>query len=137
MRREQLWNSPFLRAADPQGRPAEVTIESAAAETLRDSRGERTKLVVRFRNRQKALVCNQVNFDSIVNVTGVDDSDGWPGHAITLYPTTTTLGNKAVPCIRVREQSKQRCEFRPPQKHWKIFRSDQSRRDGHTRCGCP
>jgi len=91
MRREQLWSSPFLRAADLQGRPAEVTIESAAAETLRDSRGERTKLVVRFRNRQKALVCNQVNFDSIVNVTGIDDSDGWPGHTITLYPTTTMI----------------------------------------------
>src|SRR5262245_54015197 len=102
MKREELWSSRFLRAADLQGRPNEVIIESAVAETLHDSRGERTKLVVHFRNRQKALVVNQVNFDSIVNVTGADDSDDWPGHAITLYPTTTTLGGKTVPCIRVR-----------------------------------
>src|SRR5262245_8484730 len=103
MRREELWKSRFVRASDLQGRSVEVTIERAVPEVLKGgSKGEQTKIVVYFVGRQKALVCNLVNFDSIVEATGADDSDQWAGHKIELYPTNTAMGGNVVPCIRVR-----------------------------------
>jgi hypothetical protein len=102
MKREDLWSARYLRANDLRGQPATVTIEAAIPQVLRDSKGERTKLVLHFVNRTKALVVNQVNFDAIVSVTGIDDSDHWPGQAVELYPTTTMLGGKPTACIRVR-----------------------------------
>jgi hypothetical protein len=114
MKREDLWSSPYLRANDLRGQPATVTIEAAIPQVLRDSKGERTKLVLHFFNRTKALVCNQANFDAIVGVTGIDDSDHWPGQAIELYPTTTMLGGKPTPCIRVRAPKQARVPQQAP-----------------------
>jgi hypothetical protein len=42
------------------------------------------------------------NFDSMMDVTGEDDSN-WVGHKIELYPTQTTMQNKVVNCIRIRK----------------------------------
>jgi hypothetical protein len=60
--------------------------------------------VLYFAKAKKALPLNMINWDSIADICG-DDTDAWPGHSIEIYPTRTTLGGKAVDCVRIRRPS--------------------------------
>ena len=55
-----------------------------------------------FKGAKKTLPLNLTNWDAVADITGEDDSDKWPGHAIELYPTTTAMKGKPVACIRIR-----------------------------------
>jgi hypothetical protein len=102
MRKDDLWPSKFLKAADfPQ--PRTLKIQRARLETLKNKGGEDEKLVVYFEDEPRGLALNRVNFDSIADITGVDDSDDWPGHAVVLYATTTQMNGEEVACVRVRQ----------------------------------
>jgi len=45
-----------------------------------------------------------VNWDSVAAIAG-GDTDDWAGARIEVYPTTTTMGGKITPCIRIRPPS--------------------------------
>ena len=59
------------------------------------------KLVLGFVGQKKLLVVNRTNFDAIADLHG-EDTDGWTGQRITLYPDTARVGGKSVACVRVR-----------------------------------
>ena len=101
-RKHEIFRSKYLKAADLDGRPRTVTIEAARTETLKNDRGEETKTVLYFKGVRQALPLNLTNWDSVADVTSQDDSDGWPGHKVELYPTTTEMRGKTVDCIRIR-----------------------------------
>ena len=102
MKRDEVFLSKYLKAADLNGRPVTVTIKSAPYETLKNPEGkEQGKTVLYFVRGKKALPLNIVNWDSVAEICG-DDTDAWPGHQIELYPTVTQMGPKTVPCIRIR-----------------------------------
>jgi hypothetical protein len=106
--KSEAFPSKFLKAADLGGKPLTVTIASAATETLKSPEGiEASKVVLRFTNGKKplgkGLPLNATNFDSVVGITGEDDSAGWLGHKVELYPTKTEMRGKIVDCIRIRE----------------------------------
>jgi hypothetical protein len=101
-KRDDVFPSKFLRAADLSGKPITVTIESAPLETLKSPEGkEQTKTVLYFKKTKKALPLNVTNWDAVADIAG-DDSDDWPGHKVELYPTTTEMKGKTVDCIRIR-----------------------------------
>jgi hypothetical protein len=54
-----------------------------------------------FRNVPKPLGLNATNCKTIAALYG-NDTDGWVGKRITLYPTTTQMGGETVECVRVR-----------------------------------
>lgn len=100
--KDELFSTRFWKAENLK-RPTTLEISECNTETLKNAEGvAKEKLVVYFTNEKKSLVCNLTNFDSIVEVTGQDDSDEWVGHKVCLFPTTTQLGNKRVACIRVK-----------------------------------
>ena len=102
MKRDDVFPSKYLKAADLNGKPVTVTIKNAPYETLKSSEGkEQGKTVLYFVRGKKALPLNIVNWDSVAEICG-DDTDAWPGHPIELYPTVTQMGPKTVPCIRIR-----------------------------------
>jgi hypothetical protein len=102
MKRDEIFQSKFLKTADLNGKPRTVTIERAPFETLKNPEGkEQGKTVLYFFGSKKALPLNMVNWDSVADICG-DDTEEWPGHRIEIYPTTTTLGTKTVDCIRIR-----------------------------------
>ena len=102
-KRDEVFPSKYLTASDLNGKPVTVTIESATLETLTTLEGKaQTKTIVGFRGARKTLPLNATNWDAVAAATGKDDTDGWPGHSIELYPTTTTMQGKSVPCIRIR-----------------------------------
>lgn len=94
--------SKYIAAVDLP-KPIVLDIVETNIETLKSRDGVSSKkIVVYFRGMSKALVVNSTNFNSIVEVTGEFNSDNWPGYAVELYATTTPLGGKTVPCVRVR-----------------------------------
>jgi hypothetical protein len=94
--------SKYISAADLP-KPIVREIVETNIETLKTRDGVSSKkIVVYFRGMSKSLVVNSTNFDSLAEVTGEFDSDNWPGHEIELFATTTQMGGKTVPCVRVR-----------------------------------
>ena len=103
MDRNTLFPSKFLKAADLNGRPSVVVIDKASVESLKTLSGESTqKLVLQFHDRQKGLVVNRTNYDTLADFLG-DGAGGWVGKRIELYPDRVAVGGKTVPCIRVRQ----------------------------------
>ena len=102
-KRDDVFPSKYLRAADLNGTPLTVTIASAPLETLKNPEGkEQTKTVLYFHGTKKLLPLNVTNWDAVADATGEDDSENWAGHKIELYPTTTEMRKKTVDCIRIR-----------------------------------
>ena len=109
MKREEVFPSKYLKSPDLKGKPRIVTIESARYETLKGLDGKETqKIVLYFENVPKSLPLNATNFDAVCDATGIPDTEDWPGQRIELYPTKTTMGGKAVDCIRIRRPSASR-----------------------------
>jgi len=100
--RQEAFPSRWLQASDFP-RPAVLEIVEINQETVRGNDGRNAKkLALYFRGQRKALIVNATNFDMITIITGKIDSDDWIGHSVELYATTTEMGGKVVPCIRVR-----------------------------------
>ena len=101
MKKADVFPSKYLKSDDLQGRPITVTIERAPLETLKSPDGkEQKKIVLYFRGAKKALPLNVTNWDSCVDACGDDDTDGWPGKQIELYPAKTQMAGKTVDCVR-------------------------------------
>jgi hypothetical protein len=103
MKRDEVFKSNFLKAADLKGRKLPVTIESVEVETIGSGKDEKDKPVMRFRGKDLGLVLNMVNWDTLQDLFSSDDSDDWVGKKILLVPAKTSFGNKRVDCIRIEE----------------------------------
>jgi hypothetical protein len=115
MTKDEVFPSKYLKASDLKGKPHIVTIERAPYETLKSLDGTETqKIVLYFKNAEKTLPLNATNFDAVCDATGCPDTKDWPGQRIELYPTRTTMGGKAVDCIRIRPPSAPRPAAAPP-----------------------
>src|SRR5262249_40408052 len=79
-------------AADLNGKPIVLRITDAPQETLKNKNGEEVKTVLYFKGTKKTLPLNRTNWDSVVDITGEDDSINWQGHKVEAYPTTTQFG---------------------------------------------
>jgi hypothetical protein len=98
MKRDQLFPSRFVRAADLKGAAHTVIIESVGLEQIDE---ERSKPVARFENRARGLVLNATNYDAVAQIYG-DETDDWIGQPIQLYPTKVPFKGKLVDAVRVR-----------------------------------
>jgi hypothetical protein len=106
--------SKYFNASNLPG-PLTVVIERAPMETLKNDDGEgETKTVLYFKRQQKCLPLNITNWDSVADITGKDDTDNWPGHKIELFPTTTEMKGKTVPCIRIRQPRQAELALKKP-----------------------
>jgi hypothetical protein len=87
-KRDDLFPSKYLKAADLKGKPHVLKIDEAPVEI--------------FKNGGKPLPLNMTNFDSVADIAG-DDTEDWPGHSIEVFPSTTELRGKTVDCVRIRK----------------------------------
>ena len=99
MKVSDMFSGSFLKAADLQGKRVRVNIEWVGQEMLRDDKGgEQEKIVVQFRKRDKKLVLNKTNAETIARMLG-DDTDDWIGKEIQLYPAQVNFAGQMVPEI--------------------------------------
>lgn len=107
-------SNEWLKASDLQGRDWTLTIADTGMKEF--SEGDR-KIILNFQGTDKAMVCNFTNASTIANMFG-DETEGWVGQTITIYPTRVTFGNKLVDAIRVREPSVQTNQGVAPMQHY-------------------
>lgn len=100
MKISEEFPSKYLKASDLQDRDVRVTMGNVEKEKL----GDDMKLVLYFKGKEKGLVLNKTNSNSIVDAYG-DDTDDWFGHDIILFSVMTDFQGKVGPAIRVRQPS--------------------------------
>jgi hypothetical protein len=92
----------YLKTEDLQGKACRLTIDAICEEILDGDKGKEHKLVARFVGKEKGLVLNRTNADSIAQICNSEDTDDWAGQTIVLFPDQTKFGGKTVDCVRVR-----------------------------------
>lgn len=102
MKANEAFPSKFLAAADLQGE--ERTLKITHVDT--DEIGGKKKFICHFAGAKKGLVLNKTNFNTIVKVTGQDDTDDWTGSEVCLYPTMVDFQGEQVDAIRIKAPAK-------------------------------
>ena len=97
MKASTMFPSEFLRAGDLDG-PKLYTMTSVE---MRDIGGDH-KPVLFFQETEKGVILNKTNNNTIVQAYG-DETEGWAGKQIVLYPSETDYQGKRVACIRMRK----------------------------------
>ena len=100
---DKAYPSTYLKASDLPEKGVTVIIESLEMETI----GEDDKPVLHFQGKEKTLVLNKTNAQTISEVLRTPETDEWIGQKIAIYPTETDFQGKRVPCIRVRLRTPQ------------------------------
>ncbi len=95
---DSMYPSKWLKAGDLQGQTIPVVITRVTMEDVGDDAG---KPIVYFQGKDKGLVLNKTNAMSIGLVHG-QETDGWVGKTIELFPAVVMFQGQNVPCIRVR-----------------------------------
>ena len=93
--------SNYIKAADLAGKPRALQIRTCVPEELGQGNDKETKPVLYFQDRQKGLVLNKTNATVIADAYG-DDTGGWEGKAVEVYPTQVEFKGKLVDGIRLR-----------------------------------
>lgn len=102
----------YLKTEDLQGKACRLVIDAIATEEIDGDHGKEKKLVARFAGKDKGLILNRTNADSLAEIAGSEDTDDWSGVTIALYPDKTKFGGKTVDCMRIR--SPQTAKPKPP-----------------------
>lgn len=95
--------SDFLKASDLQDKEVTVTMSHVEMTEL----GSEQKPVLYFAGKDKGLVLNKTNCNTIIGMYG-PNSDGWKGKRIAIFPTQTDFQGRQVACIRVKILQAQR-----------------------------
>lgn len=93
-----LYPSKWLAASDLQNRTIPVVIDRLNFEDVGD--GEQ-KPVLYFQGKDKGLVLNKTNAMSISQIYG-EETNGWIGQTIELFPAMVMFQGRNVPAIRLR-----------------------------------
>jgi hypothetical protein len=97
MKASDIFQGKSLKAEDIIGKEPIVTIERVERKKFDD--GE--KAIISFVGKEKSLVCNRTNWNSIVDITGCEDSDDWTGKRIKLVVARVDFQGKRVNAIRI------------------------------------
>ena len=89
--------SKYLKAADLQGKQVTATISYVTMETI----GDEERPILYFNGKEKGLVLNKTNANTIANTFG-DDTEDWRGAEIVLFETAVDFQGKSMPAIRCR-----------------------------------
>lgn len=99
----KMYEKDFIFAYDLDNRDVTLTIAKVTQGTLVGEKGKTSKKpVVHFREAKKGLGLCITNARTIAALYGGYEVEKWIGKKVTLYPTTTTFGDKTVDCIRIR-----------------------------------
>lgn len=93
----QMAESPWLKGEDLKSRTVTVTIAGASVEPMKQADGKtENKVVVSFVGKQKKLICNTTQLRALIQATGSDETDFWPGKLIMLSPGVSNNGKPTI-----------------------------------------
>lgn len=106
MKLDQAFPGNWLKTSDLGEEDHVVTIDTVKREMIGQGEQAKLKLVIRFHEFAKPLVCNLTNAKNIAKVLGSDDTDDWEGERITLWVNPdVSFGGEVVEAIRVRSKA--------------------------------
>lgn len=101
---DEIYAGKWLKSEQLQGKKHTVTIEAwRVAEFAQDDGSTKKQIALKFSGKSAELALNQTNANAIAAALGTRQLNDWIGQHIIIYPTTTSFGNKTVPCIRVED----------------------------------
>jgi hypothetical protein len=104
MKISEVFPSKYLTASDLNGKPYTLTIKTVTLEEMITHDAKKVnKPVAWFVGAQKGFVMNSTNAYIIAALYG-DDTSGWLGQRITIYPTKVKAFGTMQDCIRVKEE---------------------------------
>jgi len=107
MRIDAAFPSEYLRAADLQERTTKVVIARVSMAEI----GGEHKPILYFKDKQKGIVLNKTNANTIAESYGYETED-WEGREVELFPAWVDFQGRQVQAIRVRIPRKSTA--RPP-----------------------
>ncbi len=112
MKMSEMYPSNYVKAADLNGKPCPLTIRTCVQEELGQGSDKERKPVLYFQDRQKALVLNRTNATVIAEAYG-DETGGWEGKPVEVYPARVEFRGQLVDGIRVRIQQEAQPDAAP------------------------
>lgn len=97
MKISEEFPSKYLKASDLQNRDVKVIMANVEREKL----GDDMKLVLYFKGKEKGVVLNKTNSNTIVDAYG-DDTDEWYDQELILFSVMVDFQGKVGPAIRCR-----------------------------------
>lgn len=112
-----MFPSKYLKAENLNGQPWTLTIERVELVDVFNPRTntKQSQWVVYFQGAQKGLILNKTNALALAEICGMDDSDHWLRHRVTIYPERIRVGPDWKLGIRVRKPNGQGSETAPDQ----------------------
>lgn len=107
----------FLKQEDLQGKAVKAVIGSVGLDDVKDTDSGKTekKIVMHFVGKDKALILNRTNCESLEEICGTDDYGAWVGHAVVLFTDPSVMfGGKRVGGLRIRAVSNGAAPPPPP-----------------------
>ena len=97
--------SKYFRAGD-FAKELVGTIQSVDRTDFKNDDGSAAaKPVLHFQDMSQALVLNRTNFTALSLMFG-EDTDGWVGEKVALYPSRVDFKGKTMPTIKVKRPQK-------------------------------
>jgi hypothetical protein len=97
MKISEEFPSKYLKAGDLGGKEVRVTMQNVEKEKL----GDDMKLVLYFKGKEKGVVLNKTNSNTICDSYG-DDTDDWFDQPLILFSVMVDFQGKVGPAIRCR-----------------------------------
>lgn len=97
MKISEEFPSKYLKAADLGGKEVRVTMANVEKEKL----GDDWKLALYFKGKEKAVILNKTNSNTISDAYG-DDTDDWFDQPLILFSVMVDFQGKVGPAIRCR-----------------------------------
>lgn len=94
---DSAFPSTYVKASDLGGKPARLVIRSVQMETV----GSDQKPIMYFEKREKGMVLNRTNANTISMVYGTN-TDDWVGGEVELFTAMVDFQGRSVEAIRVR-----------------------------------
>lgn len=98
MKATEAFPSKYISAADLGGQEAVVKITHVTTEEI----GGKQKFICYFAGKKKGLVLNKTNWNTIVRITGMEDSDDWTGAEVCLFEAMVDFQGESVPATRIK-----------------------------------
>jgi hypothetical protein len=95
----EVYGGNWLTADDLAGREVTVTIESV---TIHDMPDGKKKAALHFIGKEKALLLNVTNGNTLTELFGTDEMDNWEGQRFRMFVAKVDFQGKRVPAIRVK-----------------------------------
>lgn len=96
-----VFPSAYLKADEIPEEGMVLTISEVEIKELGQGADKQVKPVITFEEVEKQLVCNKTNCNTLVKLTGSDDTDDWAGHKVRLIAMEVQFGGDLVNSIRI------------------------------------